>query len=151
MREWRIERAQLIAKPRAEVFAFFADPLNLERITPGFLRFRITSEPPIVMRRGALIDYRLRLYGVPLRWRTRIEAYDPPNGFTDAQLFGPYRRWVHRHYFVEVPGGTEIRDRVDYVLPLGVLGTLAHGLFVRRSVERIFAFRAAVIDRELAV
>ena len=147
---WRLERAQLVPRPRAEVFAFFADPMNLERITPDFLSFRILTPPPIAMRPGALIDYRLRLYGVPLRWRTRIEVFDPPFGFTDVQQSGPYRRWVHRHDFLEMPGGTEVRDRVDYELPFGPLGGLARRLFVRASLDAIFDFRRAAITEALA-
>lgn len=148
-RVWTLERVQLVRRPRAEVFAFFADPVNLERITPPFLGFRILTPPPLVMRRGLLIEYRLSLYRLPLRWRTLIDAYDPPNGFTDVQLFGPYRRWVHRHEFVEVPEGTEVRDRVEYELPLGPLGTLARWLFVRASLDAVFDFRRAAIAREL--
>jgi ligand-binding SRPBCC domain-containing protein len=97
------------------------------------------------MAPGTLIDYELRLYGVPLRWRTRIESFEPASGFSDVQLKGPYRRWLHRHEFRAAPGGTEMRDVVDYELPLGPLGRLAHALFVRRSLERIFHHRREAI------
>ena len=147
---WQLRRVQLLARPRAEVFAFFADATNLERITPPFLRFRILTPPPIHMREGTLIDYRLRLYGVSFRWRTRIDVWEPPFAFTDVQLLGPYRSWIHRHAFVEVPGGTEVHDLVDYALPLGPAGAVARRLFVRRRLERIFDFRAAEIARALA-
>jgi ligand-binding SRPBCC domain-containing protein len=140
-----LERVQRIARPRSEVFAFFSDAANLERITPAFLNFKITSPLPIVMQPGALIDYRLSLYGVPLYWRTRIETYDPESSFTDVQLRGPYRRWHHLHEFVEKDGGTEMRDRVSYELPLGPLGAVARALFVRRSLERIFDHRRDVV------
>jgi ligand-binding SRPBCC domain-containing protein len=146
-RRYRLERTQRIAEAKAEVFAFFADPSNLERITPRFLRFRILTPPPIRMEAGALIDYQLRLYGVPIRWRTRIESMEPGASFTDIQLSGPYRRWHHRHEFVEVAGGTEMRDLVDYELPLGPLGALARWLFVRRSLERIFDFRRDTVAK----
>jgi ligand-binding SRPBCC domain-containing protein len=140
-----LERSLLIPRPREEVFAFFADALNLERITPPFLRFHILTPPPIAMHTGTLIDYELRLYGVKFKWKTRIEGFQPPHFFVDAQLKGPYRQWVHRHTFEEVQGGTLMRDRVEYALSLGPLGALAHALMVRRSVEKIFAFRNQTI------
>jgi ligand-binding SRPBCC domain-containing protein len=103
-----LQRTQFIPLPRREVFAFFADALNLERITPPFLRFQVTTKPPIAMEAGTIIDYRLRLYGVPVRWRSCIEVFDPERSFTDVQVSGPYRSWTHRHDFLEVPGGTEV-------------------------------------------
>jgi len=142
-----LERSLLIPKKREEVFAFFADAFNLERITPAFLQFHILTAAPIAMRAGTLIEYELRLYGVKFRWKTRIEEFDPPRGFVDAQLKGPYQRWVHRHTFEEAPGGTLMRDHVEYALGLGPLGAVAHALFVRRSVERIFEFRNEAIGR----
>ena len=147
---YRLERAQVVPRGREEVFPFFADPMNLERITPPFLHFRIVTPPPLEMRPGLLIDYRLRLYGIPLGWRTRIEAWEPPHGFTDVQVSGPYRSWVHRHEFVEVSGGTEVRDCVDYVLPFGPLGRIAHPL-VRASLDRIFAYRRGAIARAFGI
>jgi ligand-binding SRPBCC domain-containing protein len=150
-RTFRLERAQVVERPRREVFAFFADALNLERVTPAFLRFRITTPQPIEMKPGTLIDYRLRLYGVPVKWRTRIETFEPELSFTDVQIVGPYRRWRHRHDFVEVAGGTEVRDVVEYEMPLGPIGGWARRLFVARSLDRIFDFRrravAEVFDR----
>lgn len=150
-RVFRLERTQVVARPRREVFAFFADALNLERITPAFLRFRMTTPRPIEMKPGAVIDYRLRLHGVPVRWRTRIETFEPERSFTDVQLAGPYRLWRHRHDFVEVAGGTEVRDVVDYEMPLGPIGWWARRLFVARSLDRIFDFRrravAEIFDR----
>jgi len=142
---FHLERAQLVARPRAEVFAFFADPTNLERITPGFLRFRITTPRPIEMQPGTVIDYRLRLYGVPVKWRSRIESFKPERSFTDVQLVGPYRRWRHRHEFVEVAAGTEVRDLVEYEMPLGPIGALAQRWFVVRSLDRIFDFRRRAV------
>lgn len=145
-----LQRVQHIARPRSEVFAFFADAGNLERITPGFLNFRILTPQPIAMKPGALIDYQLSLYGVPLSWRTRIETFDPEDSFTDVQLSGPYRSWHHRHEFKDDAGGTEMRDVVRYELPLGPLGTLARALFVRRSLDRIFDHRRQVIAEVFA-
>jgi ligand-binding SRPBCC domain-containing protein len=142
-----LERVQQVPRPLPEVFAFFADAANLEALTPAFLHFRILTPKPIVMRAGTLIDYQLTLFGVPFRWRTRIETFDPPGpgdtaaSFSDVQETGPYARWHHRHDFRAVPGGTEIRDAVDYALPLGPLGVVAHALLVRRQLDAIFAYR----------
>jgi ligand-binding SRPBCC domain-containing protein len=144
-----LEREQRIPRPRAEVFRFFADAHNLERITPPGLRFRILTPGPIVMRAGAIIEYQLRLFGVPFRWRTVIETWDPPARFVDVQERGPYRVWRHTHTFEEVSGGTLMRDRVEYQLPFGPLGRLVHGLFVERQVAAIFAFRQQVVARQL--
>jgi ligand-binding SRPBCC domain-containing protein len=144
-RTYRLERSQVIAKSREDVFGFFADASNLERLTPRFLNFRILTPRPIPMKRGTLIDYELRLYSVPVKWRTRIESFEPPMSFSDIQVSGPYRRWHHRHEFLEVPGGTEMRDHVEYELPLGLLGVAARELFVRRSLDRIFDYRRAAI------
>jgi ligand-binding SRPBCC domain-containing protein len=140
-----LERTQLIPRPRGEVFAFFEDARNLERITPPALRFRILTPEPIVIREGALIDYRLSLWGVPFRWRTRIELHEPGVRFVDLQLRGPYRLWRHLHVFEDAPGGTLMRDRVEYELPLGPLGALAHLLLVRRQLAAIFDHRREVI------
>lgn len=137
----RVLRAEaFIPLPRDRVFPFFAAAENLERITPPELRFRVLTPLPIEMRRGALIDYRLSLDGVPFRWRTEITEWDPPHAFTDTQLRGPYHTWVHRHTFEEVEGGTLMRDEVRWRVPLWPLGGLAIP-FVRRKVARIFAFR----------
>ena len=141
-----LERELFIPRPRDEVFAFFADAFNLERITPPFLSFHIVTPKPIAMRAGTCIDYKMGLYGMRFLWKTRIAAYEPPCLFVDEQLKGPYRRWVHRHSFEESAGGTLMRDRVEYAVGFGPLGVLAHRLFVRRSVEQIFDFRNATIQ-----
>lgn len=145
-----LERRQLIARPLVEVFSFFADAANLERITPGFLGFQILTPQPICIQTGTLIDYRLRLFGVPLRWRTRIELFEPPLCFIDMQVRGPYRLWRHSHEFANAPGGTLMIDRVDYQLPLGPLGRLAHAAFVRSTLARIFDFRYQAVERLLS-
>ena len=129
-------------RPRPEVWAFFADPHNLEAITPDFLRFRVETPRPIATESGTLIDYRLSLGGVPFRWRSRIEEVVPGTSFVDVQLLGPYRRWRHLHTFADAPGGTRVGDRVEYELPLGPLGELAHAAVVRRTLRRIFDQRA---------
>ncbi len=127
-----------LPRPRAEVFAFFADAGNLEALTPPLLRFEILSPLPLAMRAGALIDYRLRLHGVPITWRTEITAWEPPLRFIDQQLRGPYRLWHHEHTFEEVDGGTLATDRIHYAfLPLpGV-----HRWFVEPDLRRIFGYR----------
>jgi ligand-binding SRPBCC domain-containing protein len=136
-----------LPRPRAEVFPFFADARNLEAITPAFLKFVVLTPAPIEMRAGALIDYKLRVHGIPLRWRTLISAWDAPRRFVDEQVRGPYRQWIHEHTFEERDGGTLMRDVVRYRVPGGAL---ADRLFVRRDVERIFAFRREVLVRHFA-
>jgi ligand-binding SRPBCC domain-containing protein len=143
-----LERAQVIPAPPGEVFPFFADAANLERITPPWLRFRVVTPAPIEMREGALIEYRLALRRLPLRWLTRIEAWEPGRRFVDVQLRGPYRLWHHTHSFEPAPrGGTLMRDLVRYALPLGALGDAAHGLLVRRDLQRIFDHRERAVVR----
>ena len=138
---YRLDRQQIVPRPRDEVFAFFAEARNLEMLTPAFLKFRILSPLPLEMRSGTLIDYQIRLGGVPLRWRTRIETFEAPVRFIDVQLSGPYRCWHHVHEFQDIPGGTQVFDRVTYDLPFGFLGALAQRLLVRRTLERIFEYR----------
>lgn len=146
----QLQREQVLGHPVDEVFDFFAQAGNLERITPLWLSFTVLTPEPIAMRTGALIDYRLRVHGVPLRWTSRIEEWEPGRAFVDRQLRGPYALWHHRHTFEPAGAGTLVRDRVDYALPVGRLGDLAHPLFVRRDLERIFAHRQAAVERLLA-
>jgi uncharacterized protein (TIGR01777 family) len=124
-----------------DVFAFFSDARNLEMITPAFVHFRILKAPEGDLFEGALIDYRLRLRGVPVRWRTRIDVWDPPRTFVDSQVRGPYRSWIHTHQFEPLDGGTLVRDVVRYELPLGALGDLVAGKLVENDVALIFAYR----------
>ena len=144
-RTFTLERLQVIPRTVEEVFPFFADPANLARITPDSLDFRITSEGPTNISPGTLIDYRLSLFGIPFRWRSRIETVEENRRFTDVQVRGPYRRWHHLHRFWSIPQGTLMLDRVEYELPLGIVGRLAHRAFVRRSLERIFEYRRKVL------
>ena len=133
--------------PPAELFPFFADAANLQALTPPWLHFEIITPQPIVMREGMLIDYRLRVHGLPLRWRTRINAWEPPRRFVDEQLRGPYRQWIHEHTFEARDGGTLCRDRVSYAVPFDFL---THRWLVRPDVERIFQFRADALRRRFA-
>ena len=141
----RLTASQFVPRPVDEVFAFFARPDNLARITPAAMHLEFVTEDR-QMRAGLGIDYRMRpLLGIPVSWRTRITEYDPPNGFRDVQEKGPYLGWEHVHRFRAVDGGTLVEDEVTYSLPLGPLGDVAHRLAVRSQLERIFRHRAAVI------
>lgn len=134
----RLERSTRLPRPLDEVFAFFAEASNLEELTPPWLAFDIVTERPIEMSEGTLIDYRLRVRGLPLRWRSEITVWDPPHRFVDEQRKGPYRLWHHEHRF-EPDGAdaTRVIDRVDYAV---WLDPLVHP-FVRRDVEKIFDYR----------
>ena len=150
MAEHILTRNLEIELPRQVVFDFFADAGNLERITPPELNFHIVTSQPIKIERGTLIDYHLRLHGIPMSWRTEITVWDPPYEFVDTQLRGPYSQWIHRHAFTELaPDRTLIEDEVRYRLPLEPLGDLAH-FIVRSQLERIFNFRQTAVAELLA-
>jgi len=133
-----------VPRPREEVFAFFSDARNLDAITPPWVRFRMVTTGPIEMKAGALLDYKLRVRGFPIRWRTKITEWEPPARFVDEQLRGPYRLWIHEHEFEPRDGGTLVRDRVRYAVPFDFL---VHRLFVHRDVTRIFAYRTEELRR----
>ncbi len=144
-----LQRSTWIDRPIEEVYVFFADASNLERLTPPELHFRILTPLPIEMEAGTLIEYRLALFGVPFGWRTEISCWEPPHRFTDRQLAGPYRQWIHTHDFSPDLGGTRMQDTVAYRLPLEPLGLLSLPL-VRRQLNRIFDYREAAIQGLLA-
>jgi ligand-binding SRPBCC domain-containing protein len=145
-----LERTQFLPVPPDEAFRFFDRPENLADITPAELGFRILTPSPIAMKEGALIDYTIRVLGIPVRWTTLITQYDPPRGFVDQQLKGPYSFWHHTHAFRAVKGGTEMTDTVQYLLPFGPIGSLVHSLAVRRKLEAIFEHRSRVIAGRFA-
>jgi uncharacterized protein len=140
------ETQQWIPRPLAEVFSFFADAHNLERITPPQLKFRVLGMSTPEIGAGTLIYYRLSLHGVPFGWKTLIESWEPGKSFVDTQLKGPYKLWHHTHTFVEKDGGTLMTDRVRFELPFAWATGWFVGGFVRREVEGIFAYRRKVIE-----
>lgn len=143
----RLHATQWLPKPMDEVFPYFSDAGNLEELTPPWLRFEIRTPRPIEMKQGALIDYRLRLYGIPILWRTEITAWEPNRRFIDEQLKGPYRLWRHEHRFEPQDGGTLVTDTVDFIAPLRALTT---PLFVRPDVSKIFNYRFDVLAQRFA-
>ena len=144
-----LETRVRLARPRPEVFAFFADPRNLLRLTPPHVGLRLRTDH-VTLTAGAVLDFQVRWLGVPLRWRSYVREYDPPYRFVDVQVRGPWARWEHRHLFLEDGGGTWVEDRVTYRLPLGPLGRLAHGVLVERQLRALWAYRQARLAELLA-
>ena len=131
----------LTEKSLQSTFEVFESPYNLSKITPPWLNFQVVSEEQVEMRKGAEIDYVIKWLGLPMKWKTVIEEYQPPYLFVDRQEEGPYSLWRHQHTFVETSEGTRVGDRVDYALPLGGLGSIAHALIVKKQLLEIFDFR----------
>ncbi|MEP6848937.1 MAG: SRPBCC family protein [Acidobacteriota bacterium] len=145
MAEHYLTREMTVELARPKVFEFFSDAGNLERITPPALNFHIFTPQPIDLYQGALIEYRLRIYGFRINWRTEISFWDPPFEFVDRELKGPYKQWIHRHTFVELgENRTLIKDEVRYRLPFEPIGDLFHWL-VRWELDRIFDFRQEAV------
>jgi ligand-binding SRPBCC domain-containing protein len=138
MKEFTFNAELWLPRPRGEIFPFFSEARNLEELTPPWLKFEVLTPESVTMHPGTLIDYRIRIHGIPIRWRTEIKEWEPPHRFVDVQLRGPYELWHHTHTFTERDGGTVCRDDVRY-RPIG--GALMNWLFVRRDVERIFEYR----------
>ncbi len=143
-RGFQLTTELLVEEPRSEVFAFFADAYQLDTITPPWLLFSVQTPRPIEMFAGTLIDYKLRLHGLPIRWRSKISSWEPPFQFVDEQVKGPYRYWHHLHTFDEVNGGTMVRDIVHYSVPFGFI---SHPLLVRRDLTTIFEYRQETMCR----
>jgi hypothetical protein len=139
--EYVLQRQQFIRAPLGDVFDFFSDARNLERITPDWLHFRVLTEDPTEMKVGTRIRYRLRIAGVPVGWDTCITRWEPGKAFVDRQERGPYRLWIHTHTFQPIGGGVLMDDVVRYTLPFGLLGRLAHALWVRGALAQIFDYR----------
>jgi hypothetical protein len=137
---------QFVPRPLDDVFEFFSRAENLQQLTPPWLHFQILSVDPQPVRKGTLIRYSLRWRVFPIRWTTEIVEWDPPHGFVDLQLKGPYQLWRHQHRFIAEGNGTRIVDEIHYRLPFGVLGKLAHAVKVRRDVEGIFNFRKRAVE-----
>ena len=142
-----LQRTQVIDKPLEEVFDFFADAANLQALTPEFLKFKILTPMPVEMREDARLEYSIKLFGVPVKWRTRISVWEPGVRFVDEQESGPYAIWRHTHTFEAQGNQTVMRDEVEYVEPLGWLGAIAHTLFVERTLARIFDYREDAVSR----
>jgi ligand-binding SRPBCC domain-containing protein len=145
---YELERSVVVPAPRDRVFEFFSDPRNLEKITPKSLGLEIISidDPPI--RPGFRIKYTMMpLLGIPVSWTTRIPVFEPPHRFADVQERGPYKHWYHEHTFEDLGADTLMRDRVEYELPFGFLGAIAHRLVVERQLTQIFKYRATRVRR----
>ncbi len=132
--------------PLEKVFGFFKKPENLDSVTPQNLGFKILTPCPISMEKGTVIDYTIHLYGLPMTWQTVITDYNPPYSFTDSQVKGPYQTWIHTHQFAAQEGGTLMTDEVQYSVPFGPFGEIAHILFVKKQIKRIFDYRKKVIE-----
>jgi ligand-binding SRPBCC domain-containing protein len=146
MAEHILRREQIIERPRAEVFEFFADAGNLQKITPPELNFQILTPQPIDIKKGALIDYRLKLRGIPITWKTEITQWNPPFDFVDTALKSPYKQWIHLHRFTTgARGETVMEDIVRYRLPLEPLGDIAH-FYVKKELNYIFDYRRKIIE-----
>lgn len=142
MQVHRLQTELWLPQARARVFTFFADPTNLQRLTPQWLHFRLLTPQPVQMRDGILLDYRLRIHGLPVWWQSQITEWNPPYGFVDRQTRGPYRLWVHEHTFTEERDGTIVRDHVRYSARGGAL---VHRFLVAPDLERIFGYRQRVL------
>lgn len=141
-----LSREAVVPVSSEKAFEFFSDALNLNLLTPPWLGFAILTPTPIELKRGAMIDYRIRLHGIPIRWRTLISEWEPPHRFVDVQIRGPYRWWHHTHRFETCAQGTRVIDEVEYAAPFA---RLSEPLLVRRDLERIFDYRAKALLRHL--
>jgi len=138
---YTFKQEQFVKSDMETVFEFFSRPENLEKITPPAMSFNIMTPRPIEMKEGSIIDYTVKIVGIPTRWRTVITSYKKNEYFVDEQRFGPYSLWHHKHFIKEIDGGIEMEDVVDYKIPFGFLGQIAHPLFVKNKLRDIFKYR----------
>jgi len=146
MNERVLEYKTSINKPLDEVFAFFSKAENLNKLTPSELQFEILTPSPIAMKKGAMIEYKIKLSGIPFKWKTEICEWNPPYKFADQQLKGPYTKWYHEHIFTEEEGKTIMIDRITYLSKGWIMAPLLHALFVDKRVKEIFTYREKVLN-----
>ena len=147
MKVYTLKSKQKINKSLKEVFDFFKSPENLSKLTPSKLNFKILTPTPIKMKNGQLIDYTIKILGFRVHWRTMITSYLEPHEFIDQQLIGPYSMWHHKHTFKDKGDYVEMNDEVNYVIPFGIFGRIAHYLYVKKELEGIFLYRTKIIDK----
>ncbi len=150
MEKFRFKTKQQIDKPIQDIFPFFSKVENLEILTPDWLNFKILTPLPIEIKTGTIIKYRIRLYGIPLYWKTKITLWDPPHRFIDEQIKGPYSVWIHEHRFEAKDGKTTMIDTVDYDIPGWIFKTVVHRIFVEKQVDSIFKFRQKKIKEHFS-
>lgn len=150
MKVYQLKRTQQLPFPINHVFSFFEDPKNLEKLTPHFLKFQTLTPTSVKMHTGAVIDYSLNVWALPIRWTTLITDYNPPYSFIDLQLKGPYSYWHHEHYFEAIGDQTLMKDCVTYALPFGLLGQFFHWLKIRSDLNKIFDYRSTEILKYLS-
>jgi ligand-binding SRPBCC domain-containing protein len=146
LNEKEIEFVQWIPASLDEVFAFFSAASNLEKLTPPWLHFKIIGQSTPQIQKGTLIDYQLKLRGLPFKWKTLIEEWNPQHSFVDTQLKGPYKLWHHTHIFEAKDGGVLVTDRIRYEVPMGLIGDLVAGNYVKKDVTKIFNYRKKIIS-----
>lgn len=147
MNEIIYTQEQWVKHPISEVFEFFKDAKNLEEITPQYLNFKIVGMNTKEVQKDSIIDYNLKLHGIPFSWKTKISEFVENEMFIDEQMKGPYKKWVHTHLFIEQNGGTLIKDSVSYIIPLGIIGKSLLGKFIRSDIDKIFNYRKQVISK----
>ena len=143
---YTFKQEQFVKSDMETVFEFFSRPENLEKITPHAMSFNIMTPRPIEMKEGSIIDYTVKIFGIPTRWRTIITSYKRNESFVDEQLKGPYSYWHHKHSFESVEGGINIIDEINYVLPLEAFRSIVHALFILPQLKKIFTFRFQIIE-----
>jgi ligand-binding SRPBCC domain-containing protein len=148
---YQLKRKQIVKTDLKTCWDFFSSPQNLKKITPEYMGFNIKYELPEKMYEGLMIEYTVKpVLGIPMTWVTEIKTVKDNLFFVDEQRKGPYKIWHHEHHFKEVDGGIEMTDIVSYEIPLGIIGRLAHSLFVRKKLESIFNYRIQMVDEIFA-